>query len=125
MRKCYAECLGGCDKGLSNEHYMTRAVLQRLGDLHTLTNAPWLPPGNEVISLPPSALKSKILCGHHNSKLSSLDDIGLTFCNILLDVFEGNGPANDLQQAFISGPDLERWVLKVIIGALASGKLKD
>lgn len=103
---------------------MAKAILLRLGDSHVLSNAAWLPPGTESVPLGPHALQAGVLCGRHNEQLAPLDDVGGAFCDLLLEVFGRADPAPEPRQLNLSGNDLERWVLKVTIGAISAGAVR-
>lgn len=124
MRTCYAKCMGGCDQGLSNEHYLAEAILERLGTTHTLTNVAWLASRDSSVSLPASGLKAKVLCGRHNSELAHLDDVGILFCDALIDILKEDDTGGEQHRIILPGPALERWVLKVVVGAMASGTIR-
>jgi hypothetical protein len=81
---CYARVLNDCSSKLSREHYVSRTVLDLLGDEHRITNASWLLPGQQSKPLATSALGSRVLCEKHNHALSRLDSQALTFFDALL-----------------------------------------
>lgn len=81
---------------------------------------PWL---TEPRALPPDALASRILCDRHNEALSELDTCALKFFNCVMTVpklLRASGRKRDHLFMF-SGPNLERWMIKVLAGMLASG----
>src|SRR5690606_8730911 len=72
---------------------------------------------------PNNAAPSRILCARHNTALSGLDTCALRFFECLMNLpnhlREPRGKRDQLYM--FSGPDLERWAIKAIIGLLASG----
>jgi hypothetical protein len=120
---CYARALKDCSEKISREHYVSAAVSEVLGDEHRITNASWLPPGQESAGIPTSALGSKILCERHNSALSGLDTHAKEFFTQLVWGFSDMQPCVPRRQVTFVGEQIELWVLKAACGALASGNL--
>src|SRR5712671_2030052 len=121
--RCYARLLWYCSDKLSREHYISASVLELLGEMHMISNASWLSPGQSSNPLPVGALGSNILCELHNHALSDLDACAKVFFGGLLRaVSKSQGPAPD-QKLTVNGDKLERGVLKACCGALASGNL--
>lgn len=121
--RCYARALRGCSRKLSREHYVSKAVLDLLGDEHRITNASWLRPAEESGPIPSSALRSKILCEHHNNTLSPLDAHAKRFFSELLWGLSDRPPLEAHRRVALDGDQLELWVLKACCGAFASGNL--
>lgn len=118
---CYADQDGTCEGGLSAEHYISRALLDALGDELVVEGLPWLQPGEQRrVGL--KALTARILCQGHNSGLSACDEAAARFLRILRD-FDRRFREDDTNQErlHIRGMDLERWLLKLICGLVASG----
>ena len=116
--KCYARELGDCSSKISKEHFVSRAVTRLIetpeGKM-TLSGPKWLPQGEERrISI--GSLGASILCRRHNEALNGLDDVAQKFFEYLM-------PESSVSDAFlmINGGELERWMLKVLCGFLASG----
>ena len=121
--RCYARSLCDCSDKLSREHYISASVLELLGEMHTISNASWLSPGQSSNPLPVGALGSNVLCERHNNALSDLDACAKEFFGWLLRALsKSQVPAPD-QKLRVDGDKLERWVLKACCGALASGNL--
>lgn len=120
---CYARSLGNCSTRLSREHYVSAAVLRLLGEEHTISNASWLAPGQRSNPLPVEALSSRILCEHHNSSLSNLDNTAKSFFSEILYALLEPDENRIIRQVTVDGDTLERWLLKACCGALASGNL--
>lgn len=119
--KCYAHPLNDCSKKISREHYVSKNLLVYLNkdkDLR-VKGLPWAKHEYKVV--PPDALTSKILCERHNSILSILDNSALRFFNALN---EGNLKQRPSKEFFLfSGHDIERWLLKILCGFIASNNL--
>ena len=119
---CYLSQAQDCSKKLSREHYISKALLERLPQPILLTNLHWLEP-NEVASYPLSALTARILCDRHNNALSPLD----VEASLLFDAFLriGSASAHGLQQGkswhAVSGELIELWLLKTACGLFYSG----
>jgi hypothetical protein len=109
---------------LSREHYVTEAVLELIGDTHRLSNTPWMSDGSGSQIFSAADLVAKVLCARHNSALAPLDRVGVRFCQFLLDSLFDERPGRTLRVLSLEGQDLERWVLKVLTGAFASGSVK-
>lgn len=117
---CYAVRLGDCMGGNSSEHYISRSVLEILAKAIQVSGFPWQE-SDEPMEIGIGALTSKILCRHHNSKLSPLDETGMQFVRALKSSFDeavGDGDFGD--EVFpIDGDKLELWLLKILCGVLA------
>ncbi len=120
---CYARVLGDCSSKMSREHYVSAAVMDLLGDEHRITNASWLPRGQQSAAIPSSALGSKILCEHHNSALSPLDAHAKAFFSEIFWGLSDSPPSGTHRRVALGGDQLELWLLKACCGALASGNL--
>ncbi len=110
---------------MSREHFVSKTVLKRLEQLGGLgiTGVPWTPPW----PLRSNALTAKVLCISHNEALSALDaEAGLFFTTIcdVVDYFRATG--NEPRQSRVfSGDLLQRWMLKVLCGSVASNHARD
>lgn len=120
---CYARVLNTCSSKLSREHYVSQAVLDLLGDEHRITNARWLPHGQQSEAIPSSALGSRILCETHNNALSTLDAHAKVFFSELLWGISDSPPPEKHRRVLIDADQLELWLLKACCGAFASGNL--
>lgn len=119
--KCYAAAYGGCSERITREHYFTRGVLNLIGDLEVrgLPGSPVEQPRRLGIK----ALTAKVLCEVHNSHLSRLDVVGTH----LFETFKQTGAGLPADPSFhlFNGLDVERWLLKVLLGFSASGAAPD
>ena len=115
---CYASPLGGCNGSISREHYASAALLRIMHpDIVALAGMPWAQ--GEWKRLPIKSLGSNILCQGHNGCLSGLDTRMASFFRCLYSGFYGPAPFDEF--VLVSGVDIERWILKVLIGQLVSG----
>jgi hypothetical protein len=120
---CYAGASKDCRGPLTREHTVSKNVLDRIGGAQGRILVSGLRDQDDL-PLRPDALASKVLCERHNNALSPIDVIGGHFVEVLEEIaraaHDGRLDRLDLRRAFY-GPDVERWVLKVFLGALASG----
>ena len=117
--RCYAAQLADCSNKISKEHYVSRALLEFLNERGGLFvgGMPWT--GEGSMSLPPSALTSKVLCTRHNSALAELDAQAVRFFDAL------HTRPRDANYLFLfNGHDLEKWLLKMLCGLVASRSLQ-
>ena len=124
--KCYAAGFNDCKGGISREHYLSANILKQIGEMIEVSGYPWLAPA-EVKSVSVKALTAKILCKCHNSALSPLDtlvgDVFRTLKNFDAQLAKtAGGPA--YEKLSISGPDFERWLVKVYCGMHYGGQLR-
>lgn len=120
---CYAAPLGGCGGGLSGEHYFSKSLLVQLPKI-LVSGLPGIPPG-ETRPRGINSLASNVLCVEHNSTLSPLDVVmGRVFAAFKgLDQSEaGEGTANHY---LFNGHDVERMLMKAMLGYMASGAAPD
>jgi hypothetical protein len=113
--KCYAYPLNDCSEKITAEHFISESVLKIISNSGSLKlgRAPWLPSGEErIVSL--QSLSSNILCERHNTALSPLDTNAWEFFQFLM--------GNDDRGIFlVNGKEIERWMLKLLCGAIYSG----
>ena len=108
--RCYASAIGGCDS-ISREHVVTRSLF---GDGPVLTSGLRVPPDTPIGI---DSLVANILCAKHNSELSPLD----AEIKVLGDTCLAFLKQAQSLQVTVSGPLIERWLLKLAIGSTASG----
>ena len=115
---CYFRTTQNCSKQISREHYISRSVLERVGQIVRLSGAHWLDEGH-TLETSVGNLTAKILCRRHNESLSPLDSEAGIFFGALADAFK------DLKRKTLSrkpifhlasGEALELWMLKVACG---------
>lgn len=66
--KCWANCLGGCSGGMSQEHLISECLYD--GEIR-VKGLPWCRETEKKITI--ATLTSGILCRRHNSALSDVD----------------------------------------------------
>jgi hypothetical protein len=107
-----------CSKQISREHYISRSVLKKLGQILGLTGAHWQKKG-KTLETSVGNLTAKILCKRHNEALSQLDSEASIFFGALADALK-DIPRKTLSRKPIfhlaSGEALELWMLKVACG---------
>ena len=80
---CYARALAGCSTQMTGEHTVSKAILKRINQEFTespevqIKNLAFQPKDTPQ-SFSVGSLESKILCAHHNHRLSHLDGKALT-----------------------------------------------
>lgn len=126
--RCYFRQLRDCSKTLTAEHFFTHAILRLLdGDGQLwITGFPWQPALEERRQFSATNLASKILCSRHNSALSPLDSVATKFFRLLAGE-EFRDPLLRCVARFylFNGHDIERWMLKTLIGCVVSGNALD
>lgn len=113
---CYARALEDCDRKISREHFISKALLQRLEPL-TIEGTPW---AVEKRTTNPNALASNILCKRHNEALSRLDDKIVE----LYDALRSWHQDEEVGERFFDGEDIERWAIKAMLGFVTSGNAR-
>ena len=127
--ECYARALGNCSGDMSDEHYLSKAVLRFLkatskGNPQVYAkNIAGLPPGvrrlREI-----GRMKARILCTTHNASLHLCDNEGLAICRATLSMYDADNSHDPATEVFkIDGDRLELWMLKVFFGGLYCGKV--
>jgi hypothetical protein len=124
QKGCYASDLGDCAGGISREHYFSKAMTGAIpAKEFNMGGFPWQKPG-EFSSLTSDALTAKVLCRKHNEALSPLDAVAGSFFRTVYASTRGGIqdliPLDELCFEF-DGRVIERWLLKVLCGVLASG----
>jgi hypothetical protein len=66
--RCWANCLGDCDGGISREHIVSECLFDSAVKVKGL---PWCKDKEKEVGI--GSLTSKILCRHHNQSLSTVD----------------------------------------------------
>jgi len=111
---CYLRDTHDCCDKLSREHLMTRRILE-LSDGPT-AGYRWLK--GQTKDLPPDALASHVLCRSHNSRLSKLDDVGISvFAAMRACTLGEPGPTH----LIVNGHDFERWLVQRAAAVMYSG----
>lgn len=118
--KCYASELGGCSSKISLEHYISATALQVVtdnGDFVVLESPSF------ARRIPARVAGAKILCTSHNRALSPLDVVGTSFFSAIHNVgrtLKAQSTAANSHVIGVNGHDVERWLLKILIGVALS-----
>lgn len=128
---CFGRVSRDCAGPLDREHWVSESVQRAIADVGspiTLTGVPWLNGG--ALSVGTNQLASRILCKRHNNALSPLDMCAEAVIRHLIadmtSLVVERHPDRALNTMTLSeGPMFERWLLKMVWGALASGSIGD
>lgn len=116
--RCYAGIRADCSPGLSSEHFLSRALLRRIepatGGIY-VRGFPWQKKTVEQVGI--SSLAANVLCKRHNSQLSGLDGEALRLVD-LIERWHSREPG--VFAGTVCGEKIERYLLKVLCGALAA-----
>jgi hypothetical protein len=120
---CWAECLGDCSDEQSREHIVSESLF--LNETIDVTGFPWCKTTKRIGI---ANLTAKILCRHHNSQLSPVDDGGAKAFAAFREMNRVSEMRRRLRSRFnsvgrhhIDGPLLERWLLKTLINISYKG----
>lgn len=114
---CFARSLNDCSRTISREHYISKNVLGLFGNYDpTVSGLPWLPEGDQK-KVPIASLTGKVLCTRHNNALSPLDPVAAKFFRFFTEPWLEPGT----EVYLTCGYELERWLLKMLCGLVASG----
>ena len=120
--KCFARAFGDCGGGISGEHFISKDILDSFSGV-VVSGFPWQEPSTEK-RVGINALVANVLCARHNSALSPLDAEAGRFFRTLREFDRGLRVAEPHKEddfVLFCGEDLERWLLKLLCGLLASG----
>jgi len=124
---CWASSLGDCATKLTREHVVSQCLFET--DQIMVQGFNWCRDEPKCIGL--SNLVAKILCKHHNSSLSNLDETALNAFNVFREAIRLNQVREKLKRPptswnvkrmAIDGPRLERWFLKTLINLTFGGE---
>lgn len=110
MRTCWAKDLGDCAGKISGEHIISKAVLK--ADRIFIPDCK-LAGSEKAVGV--NSLTRRILCEHHNSALSPVDQAG----GLIMSVLEDED--RQLDEVVIDGLMFERWLLKTAINSTFAG----
>jgi len=116
--RCYLRSTKDCSEKITGEHFISRTVLEVLGDMVAIDGAPWLPAG-ERREIGINSLTAKVLCDRHNGPLSPLDRSAGELFGRLLGIHRDMRRSSLSRKGSIwltSGEALERWMLKAACG---------
>jgi hypothetical protein len=120
-RQCYAQGLEDCSRDLSREHFISKGVLESVGDVIEASGFHWQE--GATMPLSPEAIAARILCKRHNEALSPLDAEAKQFFRTLREIDAALGdeaPPAASETFMFNGPDFQRWLLKCLIGLTES-----
>ena len=115
---CYLKSTRNCSERISKEHYVSRSILQQIGEPLRWTGLPWEKPGVEI-KYGIGSLTSHILCDRHNSALSPLDRLAANAFRAIRtssDELNIRSLSRRKKWFLVSGEALELWAFKVICG---------
>jgi hypothetical protein len=127
MTYCWAETLGDCSDKLSREHIVSEGMFP--DQVLRVKGMSWCLEDFKEINI--NNFVKKVLCQHHNSSLTDVDQAGKKAMKVFRDeVHLKNArsamrPRRWLVKTFqIDGRRLERWCLKTLINVGAEGKYR-
>jgi hypothetical protein len=117
---CYAASLSDCAGDLTNEHYFSETVLREMaGKSVFIRGFPWQ---TEPMRVGVASLAAKILCARHNSALSGLDSQAARFFRAVQAIERALDAGVEHGRVILfAGVDIERWMLKALIGMASAG----
>lgn len=119
MKKCWANKYSHCDGKLSREHYISQSIFEQ--QFIYVSGLNWCKGEDKRISI--ANLTKKVLCEHHNNRLSVVDNAGIN----AIRVFEQLIPEEHRKAKIppenhkIDGLNFERWLLKTAINLTYQG----
>lgn len=123
---CYAAPLRDCSKKLSGEHWLSKSLLRAVAKGSKkigVLGHDWQTETLQVVGI--EGLNAKILCERHNEALSGLDTVMQRFARALVDaeriLHSADLPDDAHDVHLFRGDDVERWLLKAVIGAVVTG----
>lgn len=115
--RCCANADANCSTKISREHFISASLLRKLelNNKAKIAGLAWQEPERFNL-VPVKGLASNILCERHNNALSGLDSLIDAFARSIRSF--DRKPAN--KHETFSGSEIERWMLKCIVGLSAS-----
>lgn len=123
--KCFARSLQNCSQKISAEHYISNNVLRWLsgGGTAEISGLPWVQPST-FARIGIGSLTGNMLCEAHNHALSALDTEAGRFFRTLANVDTALQAGAGTNESFdLSGAKLERWMLKMVCGMVATNQI--
>ena len=125
MRKCWAACLGNCSDKMSGEHIVSAGLFT--ADMVVVQGLSWCKDQPKTIGL--SNLTRNILCAHHNSILSPVDDAAVKAFDVIRECVRLTDARAlmkerhwNIVRLHIDGAALERWFLKTLVNVTVGGR---
>jgi hypothetical protein len=118
--RCYANADANCSTKISKEHFISASLLRKLelNNKAKIAGLAWQEP--ETFDLVPvKGLASNILCDRHNSALSGLDSLIDDFATSIRS-FDRAPKSRHIK---FNGSDIERWMLKCLLGLSVSNNI--
>ena len=123
---CFAASTRDCSPKISLEHFISRGLLTQLNNNSAIIAGLAWQPKAKFNRIGINSLASKVLCVRHNTALSSLDGPVIRLSQALEDFDDALANETSVintELRLFSGEDIERWILKAIIGAVQSKNL--
>jgi hypothetical protein len=124
---CWAESLGDCSDKLTREHLISEGMYP--DQTLRVKGLSWCK--DEFKEIPITNLVKKVLCRHHNSTISYVDQVGANTINAFREASRVReeraqmGPRRwRIERVQIDGYGLERWCLKTLVNFAAEGAHK-
>ncbi len=124
---CYMSSTSDCSNDSEREHFFSESILRELsmGAKHVwAAGMHWMAP-----EVPERAatkgISARVLCGRHNRALGPLDAAAVGFFRTLREIRPTDGEEPPPTHSLYSGHDIERWLLKVMLGLATSGLARD
>ncbi len=121
---CWANCLGDCKEGMSQEHIVSECLFD--GEIR-VKGLPWCKDKEKAMRI--ETLTAPILCRHHNQALSDVDTASKRTLDTLKEAIELWEARKNIRtrrwtvKYFATDMlKLERWCLKTLININLSGK---
>ncbi len=125
--RCFASADANCSTQLSREHTISETLLRQieLNNTAKIAGLRWqAPEAFDIISI--SSLASKVLCDRHNNALSPLDAAIGKFSLVVREFDHAFRPAAQgaaVDESTCCGADIQRWMIKCLVGMTTSGNL--
>jgi hypothetical protein len=126
VKPCWAQCLGDCSARISGEHVVTAGTFTETSI--RVKGLPWCLDEFKTIRL--ESFVRKVLCEHHNSRLSPVDAAAIKLRDALCEIAALSEARKKLTpqvwpvKTFVAdGYGIERWCLKTLIALAFGGKV--
>jgi hypothetical protein len=121
MKECWANKYSPCDGKLSREHYVSQSIFEQ--HFIYVSGLSWCKGEEKKISI--ANLTKKMLCEHHNNRLSIVDNAGINAVRVFEQLIpEKYRQAKTLPESQkIDGLNFERWLLKTAINLTYQGDM--
>lgn len=122
VMRCWAHDLGGCEGGISGEHYISKCLAD--GEIMRIRGLPFC--DDEYREIPWASATVNALCRRHNSILSPIDQAAKVFKNAIAEVEDlehpthGDGLWRGPSLVRVQGTALGQWIAKCWCNQLAA-----